>query len=213
MARLQACPFCRALYGPNDGARCPDCDVDLVPMDKLALSDEARALDELEVPLEERPFPWNDFGRGRGVLLGLSALGLAAFFCPWVLLSRPEDLVLRGFDLARGRAGWLWGGATGFFVLLPLLWTRRSIARLRGARVIATLFACMTALEVLVLVLFPPRRGLIPIELEWQWGLYASAAVSAVATYFAVRLGGPAAPPPPASRPSSSTPRTGRILH
>ena len=210
MARLQACPFCRALYGPNDGSRCPDCGVDLVPMDQLALSDEARALDEFEVPPEDRPFPWNDFGRGRGPLLALSLLGLAAFFCPWVLLLRPEDMTLRGFDLARGRAGWLWGGATGFFVLLPLLWTRRTLSRLRGARVIATLFASMTCLEVLVLLLFPPRRGLIPIELEWQWGLYASAAISAVATYFAVRLGGPWTAPPP----SETTPEhDDRILH
>ena len=118
--------------------------------------------------------------------------------------------MLRGFDLARGRAGWLWGGATGFFVLLPLLWTRRTLSRLRGARVIATLFASMTCLEVLVLLLFPPRRGLIPIELEWQWGLYASAAISAVATYFAVRLGGPWTAPPP----SETTPEhDDRILH
>jgi hypothetical protein len=214
MARLQACPFCRALYGPNDGARCPECDVELVPMDKLALSDEARALDEFEVPLEDRPFAWNDFGRGRGVLLALSALGLAAFFCPWVMLLLPEDMVLRGFDLARGRAGWLWGGATGFFVLLPLLWTRRTISRLRGARVIATLFASMTCFEVLVLLLFPPRRGLIPLELRWQWGLYASAAISAAATYFAVRLGGPLPlQPSPDPAPSKTATPDDRVLH
>lgn len=179
-----------------------------MPMDELGLSDEARELEpEPDLPLEEREFGAFELGRGRGALLLLAALGLGAFFAPWVVVYRPEDMVLRGFDLARGRAGWLWGGAVGYFMLLPLLWTRRTIARLRGARVITTLFAAMTALEIAVLVAFPPRRGLVPVELEWHWGLYLSALISAVATVCAVRLGGalPDRPssevgPPPSER-------------
>jgi hypothetical protein len=181
-------------------------------MHQLELSDEARALEpEAELPVEHRPFPWRNFGRGRGPLLALSVLGLAAFFLPWVSVSRPEDMVLCGFDLARGRAGWLWGGATGFFVLLPLLWTRRTIAQLRGARAIATLFAAMTWLEIAVLLAFPPRRGMIPIEFEWRFGLYTSAALSLIATAVALRLGGriphPGTPPttPPRPNPACCT--------
>jgi hypothetical protein len=216
MPRLRACPFCRALYGPNDGRRCPDCDVELVPMNELPLSHEARELEEERVHPDDVRFRWNDFAHGRGGLLLLSGLGLGTFFCPWVEVSRPEDVVLSGFDLAR-RATWLWGGATGFFVLLPLLWTRRTLSRLRGARVIATLFSALTWLEVLVLLAFPPRRGLVPLEFGWTWGLYASAAVSFAATLIALRLGGsaPAAPP----RKSVATiepappPPNDRVLH
>jgi hypothetical protein len=180
-------------------------------MHELELSDEARALEpEAELPPEHRPFRWDDFGRGRGALLALALLGIAAFFCPWVIVSRPEDMVLRGFDLARGRAGWLWGGATGFFVLLPLLWTRRTIAALRGARVIATLFAAMTWLEIVVLLAFPPRRSMVPIELEWRWGVYASAAVSLIATLVAVRLGGRLPKPSAIDADAASA---GRVVH
>jgi hypothetical protein len=180
-------------------------------MQDLGLSEEARALEpEPELPFEHREFAFRDFGRGRGALLLLAVLGLAAFFCPWVAVHRPEDMVLRGFDLARGRAGWLWGGAVGFFVLLPLLWTRRTVARLMGARVIATFLAATTWLEIAVLVAFPPRRGLIPIELEWRWGLYLSAAVSLAATAVALRLGGRLPKPGDIESPPSSD---HRVLH
>lgn len=183
-------------------------------MDELALSDEARALDEQVVAPEDIVRPWNDFGHGRGLSLLLALAGLVSFFFPWVALTLPEDVVLRGFDLAQGRAGWLWGGATGYFVLLPLLWTRRSLARLRGVRVIATLFSSLTAGEVLVLLLFPPRRGLIPIELEWQWGLYVSGAISALATLAALRLGSPLfGRSRRAELPPGPLPEEPRVLH
>ena len=214
MPRLRACPFCRALYGPNDGRRCPDCDIELVPMNELPLSNEARELDEEPVHPDDVRFRWNDFAHGRGGLLLLAGVGLGVFFCPWVEVSRPEDLVLRGFDLAR-RATWLWGGATGLFVLLPLLWTRRTRARLRGARVIATLFSALTWLEVLFLLAFPPRRGLVPLEFDWSWGLYASGVVSLAATLIALRLGGSAAKPLPRKPVAKVKPAPGndRVLH
>ena len=185
-------------------------------MNELPLSNEARELDEEPVHADDVRFRWNNFAHGRGGLLLLAGAGLVAFFCPWVEVSRPEDVVLRGFDLTR-RATWLWGGATGFFVLLPLLWTRRTRSRLRGARVIATLFSALTWLEVLVLLAFPPRRGLIPLEFGWSWGLYASAVVSFAATLVALRLGdSPAAPPPrkPAPPPEPAPPPANdRVLH
>lgn len=186
-------------------------------MDELGLSEEARALEPEASDPELAPLPWNHFGHGRGPLLLLASAGLVAFFLPWVELSRPEDLVLRGFDLARGRAGWLWGGATGFFVLLPLLWTRRSIARLRGARVIATFLAALTWLEVVVLLALPPRRGLIPLELHWSFGIFVSAAVSFAATIVALRLGsGPRSSEQSAaglSEGQNSTSPDRRVLH
>ncbi|HLV66370.1 MAG TPA: hypothetical protein VKY73_11190 [Polyangiaceae bacterium] len=215
MAALRACPFCRALYRPDEGRRCRECDVDLVALEKLPLSDEARAEAELEGEIvlpEHAPLPWDAFGRGRGALLALSLLGLCSFFMPWVELVRPETAVRSGFDLARGRAGWLWAGATGYFVLLPLVFTRRTIAAMRGARVIATLLASLTLAQVLMLLLLPPRpRGLVPLELHYTWGLYLSGVISLVATAVATRLGG--ALPPMAPAQTDDAAPASRTLH
>ena len=113
MAALLACPFCRKLYASGEASSCPECDVRLVAMSQLptsldALEDEAEQ-GQLTLP-ENLPLPPTYMGRGRGLLLALSALGLFAFFLPWVELTAPESVVYSAFDLARGRAGFLWGG-------------------------------------------------------------------------------------------------------
>ena len=193
MAALRACPFCRKLYTSNEATSCPECEVALVSMSKLPPS-----LDALEEEAEQGPltFPENQslpssyMGRGRGALLALSALGLFAFFLPWVELTAPESVVYSAFDLARGRAGFLWGGATAWLVMIPLVITRRTIARMRGVRVVTVLFAAMTLSETMMLWLLPPRRGLTPLELHFRYGLFLSASISLVAMVVAARFGG-----------------------
>jgi hypothetical protein len=193
MAALQACPFCRKLYTSDEARTCPDCDVALVGMSKLppsldALEDEA----EQAAPTlpENQLLPSTYLGRGRGALVVLSLLGMIAFFLPWVELRMPETAVYSAFDLARGRAGWLWGGMTAWFVLIPLVLSRRTITRLRSIRVVAVMFAAMTLTEALMLWLIPPRRGLAPLELHFRYGLFLSGAISALAAIVAARLGG-----------------------
>ncbi len=194
MARLLACPFCRELHGEHERTICPECDIPLVPMERLPPSAEGIA-EEIErgeyVPPEHRSLsPWF-WQRGRGALLLLSALGLGLFFAPWVSLERPSDVALSGFDLAAGNAGWLWGGAVGWFILVPLLLSRRTVAGLRGARVIAVTFACMTAGEVVLLLLRPPvEHQYFSSGLAYEWGLYGSGLVSLAAMLAAFRLGG-----------------------
>lgn len=193
MAALQACPFCRKLFTSDEARSCPECDIALVAMSQLppsldALEDEAEA-GQLTLP-EDQPLPTSYLGRGRGALVVLSLLGLVAFFLPWVELRAPEQVVYSAFDLARGRAGWLWGGVTASLVLIPLVMTRRTITRLRGVRVIAVLFAMMTLTEVLMLLIIPPRRGLTPLELHFRYGLFVSGAISLAAAVVAARLGG-----------------------
>jgi hypothetical protein len=193
MAALQACPFCRKLFRSDEARSCPDCDIPLVGMSQLppsldSLEDEA-ASGQLTLP-EDQPLPSRYLGRGRGALVALSVLGLVAYFLPWVELKAPELAVYSAFDLARGRAGWLWGGATAWLVLIPLVLTRRTITRLRGIRVIAVMFALMTFTEVLMLLMLPPRRGAAPLELHFRYGLFASGAISLIATAVAARLGG-----------------------
>lgn len=194
MARLLACPFCRELFPAGETRTCPECGVELKPMEELPPSLEAMAEDALGgevVPPAERTLPATYFGRGRGALLALSLLGLALFFAPWVEMSRPEIVTYSGFDLARGRAGWLWGGAVGWFIMIPLVWTRRSVARLRGVRVICCLFAAMTLVEAVMMLALPPRGSpRLSVEFGWAWGIYASGLTSLFAVFVAARLGG-----------------------
>ncbi|HEX6765542.1 MAG TPA: hypothetical protein VF103_08700 [Polyangiaceae bacterium] len=217
MAVLLACPFCRTLYRRGEGTTCAVCGVKLVPFERLPPAaeehGEADELDEGEAPVlpEDERLRWNDFGRGRGALLVLSVLGFCLFFAPWVAIAMPEDVVRSGFDLARGRAGWLWGGATGWLVLAPLAWSRRTIRKMLGARAISAMLAAMTLFEVCMLVALPPRGGRLPVELHWAWGLYASAVVSLVATVIAMRFGGTL--PPLSSEPEASESSPKRILH
>lgn len=193
MAALQACPFCRKLFTEDEARSCPDCDVALVGMNQLppsldALEDEAEQ-GQVTFP-EDRLLPPTYMGRGRGALIALSIAGLFAFFLPWVELTKPESAVYSAFDLARGRAGWLWGGATAWLVMIPLVLTRRTIARMRGVRLVTIMFAAMTFTEVLMLWLIPPRRGMTPLDLHFRYGLFLSGTISLVAVAVAARFGG-----------------------
>jgi hypothetical protein len=184
-------------------------------MDRLPLSPEAQAeaeaSGEVQGPeLFERP--WTDFSRGRGLLLLCALAGLLCFFLPWVELRVPEGEMRSGFDLARGRAGWLWGGAAGWFILLPLVWTRRSLAQLWGVRVACTCLALLTAIEVGFLFAFTPKsRGIMPFEFHFQIGLYLSAAVSLAGALVAATLGGTLQRTKPAKGPARDA--QGRLLH
>lgn len=195
---LRACPFCRALYRADEGKVCAECGIALVPMQVLAPS--ADALDEeplARVLPEDEWLGPRYWGRGRAALLSCAVLGLGLFFAPWVEIILPETAVRSGFDLARGRAGWLWGGAAAYLVLIPLVWTRQTITRMRGVRVVVTLLAAMTLVEVAMLLLLPPtRRGPVPFAMTWRWGIYASGIVSAVATALGTRFGGSLPPLP-----------------
>jgi len=194
VARLMACPFCRELFPKGEASACPECGVSLESLSKLPPSLDALA-DELEegnvTPPEHRELPWHYFGRGRGALLVLAVLGLVAFGLPWVVVTAPNEMTLSGFDLARGRAGWLWGGAIGWFIMLPLVWTRRTIAKMRGVRIVTALFAALTLAEVIMMLSLPPQSSrLRPVELAWGFGIYLSGAVSVAGVLIASRFGG-----------------------
>jgi hypothetical protein len=218
MAALLACPFCRTLYRHGEGTTCAVCGVNLVAFERLPRSVETETEADEHGEAEPPPLPedvllrWNDFGRGRGALLLLSALGLVLFFMPWVSIQMPEDVVWSGYDLARGRAGWLWGGATGWLILAPLAWSRRTIRKMLGARPISAMLAAMTLVEVGMMVALPPESGgRLPVEIHWVWGLYASAAVSFAGAVFGMRFGG--ALPPLGDEESSTESSRKRILH
>lgn len=211
MAGLVACPFCRVMYERTEAEACTVCGVKLVPFERLPPSADALAEEPPLFPTlpEDEILPWTFTGRGRGALIGLSIVGILLFFAPWVVIEIPEETIRSGFDLARGRAGWLWGGATGWFILVPLVLTRRSIHKLRGARPIAVAFSAMTLGEVIVLLTLPPPVRRVPLELHFAWGIYASGLVSLASTLVAVFLGGSLPPLPKRVSESSA----GETLH
>jgi hypothetical protein len=184
------------MWSDDEGiARCPDCGVDVVALHELPASAETVLEREAEaeaIPEEFRRRTWWDLGRGRGLLIALALLGLFGFFQPWFVLRKPEEFVLSGFRIARHFAGWVWAGAVGWFVLIPLVATRRTIASMRGVRAVCALFASLTAGEILVLVnVSPTSKVHVPIEFGWCWGLFFSAMASIFATMVALNLGGP----------------------
>jgi hypothetical protein len=185
-----ACPFCREMFDKGERGTCPVCGVSLVPFEKLPPSEEA--LDEGDVPSrpESEPFPATFLGRGRGLLAALALAGLVAFFLPWVAVTMPDVVTLSGFAIAR-RLGWSWGAGVAWFILLPTVLSRRSVLEMRGARVAAAFLAAVPGATVAVLLARPPHGGHgVPLRFTFATGLYATLALSVVASVVAVFLGG-----------------------
>jgi hypothetical protein len=159
-------------------------------MEKLPLSDEALSEDGVTRQPEWERLPATYIRRGRGALGLLGVLGLIAFFLPWVHLTMPDVVSYSGFDRAR-RLGWAGGAGVGWFVLIPTVLSRRTIMHMRGARVAAAFLAAVPGLTAALLLARPPH-GVhnVPLHFTWQWPLYATLALSAVALGFALAFGG-----------------------
>jgi hypothetical protein len=195
VAQIFACPFCREMWSDDEGVtHCPECDVDLLPLHELPPS--AETVLEREAELDQIPEEWRrrslfDVGRGRGWLVLLALLGIVGFFQPWFVLRKPDEIVLSGFRIARHFAGWVWAGVIGWFILIPVVLTRRSIGGMRSVRAVCALFASLTAGEILVLAnVTPTSKVRVPIEFGWAWGLFFSATVSIFGTIVALNFGG-----------------------
>lgn len=212
---LLACPFCRELYERDESELCRVCGVALKPLADLPPSLEVQLELEREfelIPPEDRPLPWHDLGRLRGPLVLGCALGLAAFFTPWLELTQPETVSLSGFELAETRGTWFAGGAVGWFVCIPLALSRRSVRQMRGVRLILALFCALTACQASVLWLFSPTEAVIPLRYEWGWGIHLSFALSLATTALALGFGGTR---PPNERPdlAAMAPTPDETLH
>lgn len=190
-AELLACPFCRQLFPSGEAAACPECGIALQPLAKLPLSHDALAEDPPEaVPPHQATLPWTFFGRGRGLLVLLGLLGLAAFFAPWVEERAPEVLSYSGFDLGL-RLRWIWAAGIAWLVTVPLVLSRRSVQAMRGSRVAVAFLAGIVLVTVVVRLLFVPSgSALRPVRYEWGWGLYASGVLAVLAVAAALRFGG-----------------------
>ncbi len=200
--------------------------LNLVPFHEVAPSPEAQL--EQDYLVEQTPPEWRqlafwDWRRGRGLLSLLALLGLASYALPWFSQSLPETRVLTGYQLARHHVGWLWGGAVGWFILIPLVITRRSIAAMRGVRMIAAIFASLTATEVLVFVnITSSRQNQVIVQFAWEWGIWVSCFLSALGACMAVTFGGalperhksdPELPEHPEVAPKRKRPKVAPTLH
>lgn len=188
---LLACPFCREMFEEGEAKACPVCGMELAKFENLPTSLDA-IHDEGGVPVapEYELLPWQFFGRNKGPLVVLAAIGVVLFFLPWVRLTLPYIDAKSGFDLAHQRIGWLWAALVGWTVLIPTVASRRSIVQMRGARVAAAFLAAIPAVSVGILLAKPPHGGLVPVRYSWDWPIYAMLVVSLVAIGFAIRLGG-----------------------
>lgn len=176
---------------------CRDCDLTLVEAVRLGPSleqSDAESASWEGGSRTERALPWRERTRAIAVLAALSIATLGVFAgCPWIEILSPYEETRTGWDLARGRLGWLWGGAIAQVVLLPLLWSRTSLAQLYGVRGICVLFASLPLVEVLFLIAKSPKSsGPVPFEYLWSWGAYLSMILSVAAMVAAARLGAPA---------------------
>lgn len=166
------------------------CGVPLVAMEKLPLSDDALSEDGLSRQPEWDLLPWTYAKRGRAPLVALAVLGLFAFFLPWVHMTLPDIVTFTGWDLGR-RLGWAWGAGVGWFVLVPVVLTRRTIMHMRGARVAASFLSAVPGLTSALLLARPPHGSHgVPVHFTWEIGVYATLALSLVAVGVSFFFGG-----------------------
>lgn len=223
---LRACPFCRELFVDDETDVCPDCGIPVRELGSLPPSPEAEEMTALEraqrLPHAE-PLPWKDMSRGRGVILACAVLGAGAFFLlPWASLSQPDVIHWSGMQLAQVKS-FYWSALVAWMVLLPAVLSRRSIAKMIGARLACVMLAAWPAIQAATILLgqdrHPVRHG-VAFELHWGAGIYVTLALSIVATLAAFRFGGrlddvsgaKGSKARPAARDDDDAP-TGGVLH
>lgn len=188
---IYACPFCRQLFTQGEVEVCPDCDLRIRPLAELPPSHEAELLEpEDRPPPEDELKSWTYTGRGRGALILVALVGIAVFFAPWLHETAPEIRTWSGWQFSKQLA-WIWAGGLGWFVMLPLVVTRRTIRQMRGARVAVAFLAAMVLLTVTTRLAITPRsHPLIPLRYQWGWGMYAAGFLAIMALVLAWRFGG-----------------------
>jgi hypothetical protein len=121
----------------------------------------------------------------------LAIVGMALFFAPWLHERAPEIRTWSGFEFAKNLP-WIWGGGVSWFVMLPLVVSRRTIRQMRGARVAVGFLAAMVLTTVAArLLIEPSSHPLVPLRYSWGWGMYGAGFVALLALGLSLGFGGP----------------------
>jgi len=181
------------MFEEGEREDCPVCGLAITEFSKLPPSLDAMQ-EEGNVPTapEMEKLPAHYLGRGKGILVGLALVGIVMFFLPWVHITLPYIDARSPYVMAQGRAGWLFGALCAWLVLIPTVLSRRSIMKMRGARVAAAFLSAIPGICCVDLLSFPPKYdGYVRVKFEWSYPLYITLALSlagiAVSLFF---LGG-----------------------
>jgi hypothetical protein len=180
------------MFRSGEAETCPACGLELSDMTRLPPSYEGSLEEDWPEKPQFQDLPLLYWKRGRLALLLAAVAGVALFFAPWIHQTAPEVDTLSGFDMAR-RLGWMWGVAVSWAMLVPVVLSRRSVDRMRGARVITSIFCAIPLLAGVILLLRPPRPPPllhIAIAFHYGLGLYGTMALSLAAIPFALMFGG-----------------------
>ena len=167
---LLFCPFCRECFERREALvssgtpQCPEHELALVPFDQLP-----RSLEELEseLPADDESLTLFDPRFGRGFVFAGAGLLLGSFFLTFIeIQSRGATRAFSGLLAASDRAPNLWTVPFVAVMILAIVMRRRSLEKMRGAR-----------LSVLLLALAP----LFALGYSYLQVLRGAAAQSAIA--------------------------------
>ena len=136
-APILFCPFCRECF--EGETRCPEHDLGLVPFDQLSRTAEDLAAD---IPREDEDVSVFDGRFGRGIVALGTTLFFVSFGMTFVDISVQGDAAgFSGFEAAAGHAPNLWTVPFVGALLVAILARRRSLAKMRSARLSVLLLA------------------------------------------------------------------------
>jgi hypothetical protein len=158
-------------------------------MAKLGPSYEGTLEEDWPQKPEEEVLPWTYWRRGRAILTLLGIVGLGCFFLPWADVTAPEITTFTGVTFARV-LGWVWACPVAWVMLIATALSRRTVGKMRGARVAAAFFSALPVVTTLVLLLSPPQGGIVPVRFTYEPALYTTLVLGVLSLPFAIRFGG-----------------------
>jgi hypothetical protein len=186
---LVACPFCRETFEKSEAQTCPVCGLPLAAQEKLPLSYDAMA--EGFVPtlpeVENKPFFY--WRRNRGALALIALVGISLFFMPWIDMTIPEDRTITGFQLSRVRVQ-TWCVLVSWMVLAPTVLSRRSILKMRTARVTTAFLAAIPGVSIVLIAAVRQKSAFYTISYTFTYAFWATLVMSVLGIAFSWKFGG-----------------------